>query len=62
MDHHDSHCAQDETYHTDPQAPFRRTAAKAKLRSVVLFESSDNLKMTVVRFGETALHAHIRIE
>ena len=37
-------------------------AAKAKLRSVVLFESLDNLKMTVVRFGETALNAHTRIE
>ena len=39
-----------------------KMAAKAKLRSVVLFESSGNLKMRVVRFGETALNAHIRIE
>ena len=28
---------------------------------VVLFGSLDNLKMTVVTFGKTAVHAHIRI-
>ena len=28
---HDSHCAQDETYHTASQAPFRRTTWQQKL-------------------------------
>ena len=31
VDHHDSHCTQDEAYHTASQAPFRRTTWQQKL-------------------------------
>ena len=45
VDHHDSHCTQDEAYHTASQAPFRRTTWQQKLNyAVILFESSDNFE------------------
>ena len=37
LERHDSHCAQDETYHTASQAPFRRTTWQQKLNYVVQF-------------------------
>ena len=45
VDHHDSHCTQDEAYHTASQASFRRTTWQQKLNyAVVLFESLDNFE------------------